>query len=190
MKPLQAILATLFLLLCGKPLCAAPADGQPAPPTPRLTAEHIDKATAGLRDPTVITEKLTQGLKGLAVPDVQKAPTASVADSGLKDPTRMNQNFRDALNQIIKGKPAEVGGTNTPQTPALPEITLVASVCGMAKDRVSAMLRINGKTEMVHIGDKISAISNGGLIEVEVLDIHRHHVSVQVRPANEILILR
>jgi len=190
MKLLQPILAALFLLLCGKPLCAAPADGQPAPPTPRLTAEHIGKATTGLRDPTVITEKLTQGLKGLGLADTQKTSTANPKENGLIDPTQINQNFRDALNQIIKGKPAGTDGTYTPQAPVLPEITLVASVCGMAKDRVSAMLRINGKTEMVHIGDKVSTISNGGLIEVEVLDIHRRHVSVKVRPANEILILR
>jgi hypothetical protein len=72
----------------------------------------------------------------------------------------------------------------------LPKITLLASICGAQKNSNSAMLGINGKTEMVRAGDKFSIIENSRVMEVEVMDIHPHYVKVMVLPFNETLILR
>jgi len=51
-------------------------------------------------------------------------------------------------------------------------------------------LRINDKTEMVYIGDKITALENNQVVEIHILDIHKHYVKVRVLPANETIILR
>jgi hypothetical protein len=183
----------LLLLSCQ----ALHADEPIAPPRPQLTVENINKATKVLRDPTVITEKIGQGLEGFALPTVKNAtqPSGGSVNKGeLKDSTLMNQNFRDALNRAIQNKTGMVengpGGANiAPVAPVLPKISLLASVWGH-KNKNSAMLRINDKTEMVYVGDKITSFENNQLIEIHVLEIQKHHVKITVFPANETIILR
>ena len=164
----------------------------PAAPPPQLTVENINKATEVLRDPTVISEKMEQRLKGLASPTVKNAPPPpgdSAPDGGLKDPTLMNQNFRDALNRKTN---KAVNGPAGPasETPVLPKIRLLASVCGGQKNTNSAMLDINGKTHMVRADDKFSFVDNNRVMEIQVIEIHEHYVKVMVLPFNETLILR
>ncbi|MDP3876558.1 MAG: hypothetical protein Q8Q50_06215 [Methylobacter sp.] len=151
-----------------------------------LLAEPAQNET--LQDPTAMTEKLEQELAGIREPRTQNVmvvPGGSANKDELKDPTRMNQNFREALKQIPMGNTSTAAPKST-----LPNIQLVASVCGMHKDKNHAMLRINDKTTMVSIGDKISTIQNDQLIEIHVVDIDKSHVKIELLPSNEIIILQ
>lgn len=194
MRPQLFKLMLLLLLSCHPVYAEEPV----VPPRPQLTVENINKATKVLRDPTVITEKIGQGLEGLALPTVKNAtqPSGGSENKGeLKDPTLMNQNFRDALNRATQNKTGMVengpGVANiAPAAPVLPKISLLASVWGGHKNKNSAMLRINDKTEMVYVGDKITSFENNQLIEIHVLEIQKHHVKITVFPANETIILR
>jgi hypothetical protein len=182
------MLLLLLLLSCH----AVYAEEPIARPSPRLTVENINKATEVLRNPAVITEKIGQGLEGFRLPvakNTPPAPDGNVNKGELKDPTLMNQNFREALDRINQNK----SGTGSPVTsaaPALPKMSLLASVCGGKKTKNSAMLSINDRTEMVYIGDKITTLESNQVVEIQILDIHRHHVKVRVLPANETIILR
>jgi hypothetical protein len=69
-------------------------------------------------------------------------------------------------------------------------MSLLASVCGGHKNKNSAMLRINDRAEMVYAGDQINTLQNNQLVEIQILDIHKHYVKVKVLPANETVILR
>lgn len=173
------------LLLCCQSLSAEPLPVQAA-------QENFNKASEALNDPTAMTEKLEQGLAGVMLPTANNA-TPVLGDSEnkneLKDPTRMNQNFREALKRVVPGSAGAPSGNAAAGT-ALPEIKLVASVCGMHKDKNHAMLRINDTTEMVSVGEKITTIKNNQLIEIHVLEIDKGHVKVEVQPANETIILR
>jgi hypothetical protein len=171
------------LLLCCQSLLAEPQASTP---------ENIKKADETLKDPTLMTEKLEQGLAGVMLPKAENEtppPINSANKDGLEDPTRMNQNFREALRRVSSGNEGAPTGIAAPSS-ALPEIQLVASVCGMHKDKNHAMLRINDKTEMVSEGDKITIIKGNQLIEIHVLEIDKGHVKVEVQPANETIILR
>jgi hypothetical protein len=183
----------MLLLLYGPALFA---EEPLAPPRPQLTTENINKATEVLRDPTVITEKIGQGLEGLALPAAKNAtpsPGGSINKGELKDPTQMNQNFRDALNRV-QNKTGTAGNGQgagiAPAGPVLPKISLLASVWGSQKNKSSAMLRINNKTEMVYVGDKITSYENNHIIQIQVLEIQKNHVKITVFPFNETIILR
>lgn len=110
------------------------------------------------------------------------------ADNGISDPTRINESFRDVLERRMpaRGVPE---GTAAPAAPALPDISLAASLCGHGKDSMRAMLRINDKVQLVRPGDKITLVENRGVVEIQVLEIHRHRVHLRVLPADEELIL-
>lgn len=139
-----------------------------------------------------MTEKMQQGLAGVLLPtakDATSAPEKNPHQDQLEDPTRMNRNFREALKRVSPGNASTTPGVAPPSS-TLPEIKLVASVCGMHKDKNHAMLGINDKTEMVSEGDKITAIKNNQLIEIHILEIDKGHVKVEVQPANETIILR
>ena len=186
---LRIIKPALLLLLLYDP--ALFADPPPAV-DPGLPASDVVKALDVLRDPTVISEKMEQGLKSLTSPTLKKAlasPGSSASDGKIIDPTLMNKNFRDALN-LKAGKAGSGTATAATAAPTLPKITLLASICGAQKNSNSAMLGINGKTEMVRAGDKFSIVENSRVMEVEVMEIHEHYVKVMVLPFNEILIIR
>ena len=185
-------ISMIFLLLSCQPLYA---EEPVVPPRPKLTVENINKTTEVLRDPTVIAEKMGQGIENMALPASRsvKPELGNSANQGeLKDPTQMNQNFREALNRVTQNRTGTVapGASIAPAAPALPKMSLIASVCGGHKSKNSAMLRINDKTEMVYAGDKITTFESNQVIEIQILDIHKHHVKVRVLPANETLILR
>lgn len=189
MKLQQLTLAILLSLSYGQLLSAEP---QEASPSVELASETINKAAEALNDPTAMTEKLEQRFSSVLRPtdsSVTPPPVTSANKGDLKDPTRMNQNFREALKRVSPSSTGAPSGSVT-QGPALPKIKLVASVCDMHKDKNHAMLRINDKTEMVSVGDKISSIESNKLIEIHVLEIEKGHVKVEVLPANETIILR
>jgi hypothetical protein len=179
----------LLLLSCHSVYAEEPG----APPRPTLTVKNITKAKEVLRDPTVITEK--QAVEGLAFPATKNttaAPDRSRYKDELKDPTQMNQNFREALNRITQNRAGTVApGTGVaPAAPMLPKMSLLASVFGGHKQNNSAMLSINNKTELVYVGDKITTLDNNRVVEIQILEIHKHHVKVKVLPDNETIILR
>ena len=182
----------MLLLLSCQPLYA---EEPVVPPRPKLTVENINKTTEVLRDPTVIAEKMGQGIKNMALPASRsvKPELGNSANQGeLKDPTQMNQNFREALNRVTQNRTGTVapGASIAPAAPALPKMSLIASVCGGHKSKNSAMLRINDKTEMVYAGDKITTFESNQIVEIQILEIHKHHVKVRVLPADETIILR
>jgi hypothetical protein len=106
----------------------------------------------------------------------------------LPDPTRISESFREALERRMPAKSA-VDGENGEPVAHLPDISLAASVCGHHQDMRHAMLRINGKIELVRPGDKLTLVAKDGMIEIQVKDIQPNQVHVLVMPANEELIL-
>lgn len=142
-------------------------------------AKVADKQSEeAMADPTEAAGKLKQ----------QLLPKKEEAESdGLEDPTRLNESFRAALQHTGRTQVAPEKGA---AAPVLPNISLVASVCGMHNDNAAAMLKINDKTEIVHAGDKLTRIEKNQLVEIHILELHRRHVKVKVYPSNEILILR
>lgn len=111
----------------------------------------------------------------------------------IADPTRISESFRQALERRmpVKSLPGGEGAKSAPVVAKLPEIALAASVCGRGEDSMQAMLRINGKVELVRSGDKLTLVDKNGLIAIEVLEIQRRHVRVRVMSAglNEELML-
>ncbi len=181
---LQSFRLAALLLSC-QPLLAEP------PPVQSATGNR-NEAIGTLNDPTLMTRKLEQGLAGVLLPtdkNVTPHPDNNASQDELIDPTRMNQNFREALKRVAPSNISASPGIAA-QNSVLPEIKLIASVCSMHKDKNHAMLRINDKTEMVSVGDKITTIKNNQLIEIHVLEIDKGHVKVEVLPANETIILR
>ena len=102
----------------------------------------------------------------------------------------MNENFRDALKHVTSRSAMTGNAVSASAAPNLPDISLAASACNMHKGKNHAMLRINGKTEMVSVNDKISYIEKNQLIEIEVLEIQKDHVQVRIYPSNETIFLR
>ena len=101
------------------------AEQLPAAPPPQLTVENINKATEVLRDPAIIAEKTGQGNdRALAVVNNAAPPDGGV----IKDPTLMNQNFREALSRAIQNKTGT--GVNGIPHAELSKIALLASICG------------------------------------------------------------
>ena len=102
----------------------------------------------------------------------------------------MNKSFRDALSQVTKNKGGTVANGQVSAAPDLPKIALLASIWGGSKDKSSAMLRINDKTEMVYTGDKISFLDKDQVIDIQVLDIQKHYVKIMMLTTNTIIVLR
>lgn len=99
----------------------------------------------------------------------------------ISDPTRISESFRQALERRVPAKnlPGNDAAKSAPVS-KLPQISLVANVCGRSKDMMHAMLRINGKVELVRPSEKLTIVDNNGVIQIEVLDIQRSHVRVRV----------
>jgi hypothetical protein len=98
----QTIKPALLVLMFSQALFAGQ---QPAAPGPQLIRENIGNATQVQREPGVIKEKIAQGVENLALPVSKNAAPAADNDinkDGLKDPTQMNQNFREALERLSK----------------------------------------------------------------------------------------
>jgi hypothetical protein len=152
----------------------APAPVAPTPQTPAAAEQPRQLAKDG-------------------IPGAAYQRPAFPVEPGLADPTRISESFRDALERRMPKQAAPVGGAASGPTPraALPDISLAAKVCGHHEDMMHAMLRIDGKVELVQPGDKLTVIAHGGVTEIQVLDIQRDHVHVRVITGtdNEELIL-
>lgn len=158
------------------------------------TGQPPPKFSGDLQDPSAMNGKLEQTLE--QVRTVAERPVHKRSDSSenndLQDPTRMNQNFRDALNFSVQRQPS--GGNASQaiqlQAPDIPDIRLIAHVFDKVKEKASVMLRVNGKSEMARMGEKITAASKTHIMTIEIIDIQKGFVTVKVLPLNETLILR
>jgi hypothetical protein len=163
------------------------AENKAAPPT---DPAQDDKASKEKPPQTTADDTMADPVKAHKEPKGLVRPgSGEAASDSLEDPTRMNESFRAALQHSGRATSAPQSGAAAP-APVLPEITLVASVCGRHLDNAAAMLRINDKTEIVHTGDKLTRVEKNQLIEIHILEIHHRFVKVKVFPSNEILILR
>lgn len=121
------------------------------------------------------------------------APTEKTAETpnkdGIEDPTKLNRNFRAALN--LKGDKAPAGVVaNIPTAPTMPVIKLLALACEHHKEKNHAMISIDGKSQMLAVGEKTTTLTNNRIVEIDVLDIQKTHVRLRLQPNNDILILR
>jgi hypothetical protein len=146
-------------------------------------------------DPTLMTDALKQGIEVINATRQHNEPSQNSTpenQQGLGDPTRMNQNFRDALLNGIKNTTENVtGGVKiAPEEPLFPKITLLAKMQPTNKSFGHIILRVNDKSEMVSLGDTITYFQRGELITIEVGEITKNYVKVTVKPINQTLILR
>ncbi|WAK03277.1 hypothetical protein [Methylobacter sp. YRD-M1] len=184
MKMQSLKLAALWLLFF--PSLSVGQEGAADP-----AALPVQETADALPDPTAITRQFEQRLRKAQEPsDPQARARKNNSKDELQDPTRMNENFRDALKHVTSRSAMTGNAVNAAAGPNLPDISLAASACNMHKGKNHAMLRINGKTEMVSVNDKITYIEKNQLIEIQVLEIQKDHVQVRIFPSNETIILR
>lgn len=166
---------SLLLLCCHIPLATA--------------EENSPKQIEPLPDPTVsTTEKLRSRF-------ISPASTKNEPSSNdIKDPTNMNENFRAALNRLDKNKAPTGSNANSalpaPAVTSFPVIKLLAVACEHHPEKNHAMLSVNGKSEMVGFGEKMTTLVNNQVVEIEVLEIQKNHVRLRLHPNNETIILR
>lgn len=146
--------------------------------------------TTVLPDPTATAAPI----RAAGQPAPTPAPAPPPPASTLKDPTLMNQNFREALERttqnLITAPSLSFGNSHEPKAPVLPKIALLANVWNGQQNANAALLRVGDKSELVYVGDTITTLENDQLLEIQVMDIQKNYVKVQVLPAHEILILR
>lgn len=166
--------ATLLLLSCQLSWANA-AEPEPA---------QIDT----LPDPTVST---TAKLRARFIAPIANKSESSNNDSDdIKDPTSMNENFRAALTRQNNTPTGKAGVTPAVAAPSLPEIKLLALACGHHKEKNHVMISINGKSEMIGMGERTTTLVNNQVVEIEVLDIQKNYVRLQLHPSNQTIILR
>jgi hypothetical protein len=178
-----SMLSSLLLLCCQTFLVNA-ADALPE--------QAAAKSTVTTEPKLQVKENSVSTPTGTAVKTLPAAAKASSSED-IKDPTNMNENFRAALNRADRRTPINNANPNVPipVVPPPPTIKLLATACEHHKEKNHAMLSVNGgKSEMVGIGDKITAVVNNQITQIEVINIEKNHVHIRLQPSNETLILR
>lgn len=145
-------------------------------------------------DPTLMTQALKQGIEVINATRQHNEPLKNSTpenQQSLGDPTRMNQNFRDVLtnSKITTVTPNSVEIAKPIKT-TLPRIRLIGKAHYKNDSKTHAMLRVNRQSELVSVGEKITFLNGDILTEIEVLEITKRHVKVNVVPSNQILFLR
>jgi hypothetical protein len=150
-----------------------------------------------MADPTAMSNALEQGIAVVNSAQSKKSTFNSEDKSGQPtDPTRMNQNFRDALERVRQLKSATQEGANgalskiSSEDSSMPKITLLANVHRKNQEKSRATLRVNDKSEIVSAGDTITYFQGGEVMKIEVLEITKNYVKVTLMPINQTLILR
>ncbi len=155
--------------------------------------QHSDQLNPNeLQDPTAVTHRLEQVMTRVkSTPNrAHQHVVRSDTNDDLQDPTRMNQNFRDALDHSVKQNPASAGTATTALTPELPDIRLVATIFDNVKEKTAVMLRVNGQSELARQGEKITAMGKNKVMTIEIVAIEQGSVTITVMPINETIILR
>ncbi|MGR9073522.1 MAG: hypothetical protein ACU833_10710 [Gammaproteobacteria bacterium] len=141
-------------------ICAASASG-------RLDAEHQQAEISIYRDKSRRTvENLNQ------------------ATEVLRDPTRINESFHDALKRV-----SPEAGSTTDIGSVRPGLTLSALVAG-PEGGYAAMLKIDDQVRLVKTGDRLSIVVKNHLIEIVIDAVTRNELRLTVYPANETITLR
>jgi len=117
--------------------------------------------------------------------------SGDVKNDELKDPTLINQRFRDALQKPMRNKGSfSSNSRDVREDLSSPDIKLLASITGGRKNKSAAMLRVNDRTEMVYAGDKITSFDKNQLVEIKVLEIQEHGVTIHLLPPGTTIVLR
>jgi sRNA-binding protein len=145
-------------------------------------------------DPTLMTDALKQGIEVINATrqhNEQSKNSTPENQKGLGDPTRMNQNFRDALNSKMNSiTDSTNNNAPVPEKSTMPRIRLIGKANYKNDSKTHAMLRVNRQSELVSVGEKITFLNGDILTEIEILEITKRHVKVNVVPSNKILFLR
>jgi|GEM_PF-1800486 len=186
----------LRFILCGLvavlPLSAALAEEVQKPAennmlynrSSKLSVDNLNKAVTVLRDPMAAIKKTNE--KQPALP-------------ALKDPTQINQNFRQALKN---SRGTGVTQENNEQALNFPAIRLLGKVYApktarelLKRDKAfdidkqsSIVLQIDGDVVYLHEGDSSSVIKNNQLYSVEVEEITPHSVTLILKPTQKTLV--
>jgi hypothetical protein len=178
------ILNVLLLLLYCQ-ISAVLADDNQAP----IQATGITPAPAPASPmpvPTTSAASTTEKLRDHFIPSAKPQNTPKTVE----DPTQANANFRAAMNQLnSKSTSAPHPATNTAPALSMPTIKLLALACSHHKDKNHAMLSINGKSEMLGAGEKTTTLVNNQVVEIEVLEVEKNYVRLQLHPNNQTIIL-
>ena len=173
MCSLRMILNVLLILLSCQ-ISAVMADDNQAP----IQATGITPA------PPAATVSTTEKLRDHFIPSAKPQNTPKT----VADPTQVNANFRSAMNQL-HDKSAPPPSSKDPTAPNMPTIKLLALACTHHKDKNHAMLSINGKSEMLGAGERTTTLVNNQVIEIEVLEVEKNYVRLQLHPNNQTIIL-
>ncbi|NOQ35416.1 MAG: hypothetical protein GQ569_05910 [Methylococcaceae bacterium] len=176
-------LRILLLALCSFPAIAEHKEGyknQIYTKSSNAAVQSLNDATEALRNPTQLLKKV-MGIDETNKTDKQDLKT-------FRDPTKMNDNFRQALKNIRPTSNAKSDDTNTAM-PQIPDISLAAKVLGRAKAS-SVILKINKSTLHIFEGKSASFVENHKVITIRVDEIKKTHVSIFVSPHNQQLILQ
>jgi len=149
----------------------------------KLSVDNINKATTVLRDPVAAIKN-----------------TGETKQPPLKDPTKINQNFLQALKHS-RGK--GTASQTDQQSVNFPTIRLLGKVYHPktareilkqnkplnTDEQSSIVLQIDGDVVHLHEGDSSSVIKNNQLYTIEVEEITPYSVTLILQPAQETLVL-
>ncbi len=153
--------------------------------------------TENIVDPTVMSDSLRHQFEKIESRNIVKNNTPPQQSEGKKnndieDPTRMNENFRDALNHLRADKTgnANANPAVAAPKPLTPKIKLLANVQNVDKEKNYVILKIDDNKEMVSVGESITHFQGNQLLKIDITEITRKYVKVTLLPANQTLILR
>ncbi|PKM10023.1 MAG: hypothetical protein CVV06_14080 [Gammaproteobacteria bacterium HGW-Gammaproteobacteria-10] len=114
------------------------------------------------------------------------------AVSVIRDPTRINQNFRQAIKNMAPSSRAASDKPAEGREPGLNdslEVALVGKVLTPNKPR-AVVLRINDDAYYILEGESVSMFEKGEMLTVRVNEITRQHVKITLVERNKLLILQ
>lgn len=187
--------ALVLLFWSAQLLCAENSATAVVPPA---QVQAVSKPKEVSKDPAISSENPQQEV---IAPEIPPNKTLSSVDSSMpseeiRDPTVMNQNFRDALKRITQqpGVPDVKGSAAAPAVAAAPKISLIACILGANTSMHSALLMVDDKKYTVRIGDIVAPLATLKTqtdLEFQVTDIHKHYVKIlMISPINKTLVLR
>ncbi len=148
----------------------------------QLSVKNINKATTVLRDPVAAIR--------------HKNETTET----LKDPTQINENFRQALKNSRVGGSAQTTDNNTLNFPTIrllgkvyrPKTAheiLTHKKTVAPGQQSSIVLQVDDEVVHLHEGDSSSVIKNNQLYIIEVKAITPYSVKLLLKPSQETLVL-
>ncbi len=148
----------------------------------QLSVKNINKATTVLRDPVAAIS--------------HKNETTDT----LKDPTQINENFRQALKNSRGGGSTQATDNNTLNFPTIRLLgkiyhpksareILTHKKTIVPEQQSSIVLQVDDEVVHLHEGDSSSVIKNNQLYTIEVEEITPYSVKLILKPSKETLVL-